>query len=122
MRSSTKTVLVVDDNTMLLDSISAMLQMLGWLVTKASNGMEGLHALDRATYDLVILDLLMPDLNGYEVLERMREAGNESPVILSSGCGEVREEAAEAAAWLNKPFRLDDLQTAIRRALECSRK
>jgi CheY-like chemotaxis protein len=79
-------VLVVDDDPNTLDMLRRTLQKAGWTVAEASNGCEAIAALERATPALVVLDLLMPGMNGFEVLERLNRDATwrEVPVIIAT--------------------------------------
>jgi signal transduction histidine kinase/DNA-binding response OmpR family regulator len=79
-------VLVVDDDPNTLDMLRRTLQKAGWTVAEASNGCEAIAALERAKPALVVLDLLMPGMNGFEVLERLNRDATwrEVPVIIAT--------------------------------------
>ena len=74
----------MDDDPKTRDMLRRTLQKAGWTVAEAANGSEALEALERAKPALVLLDLLMPDMDGFEVLERLRgdETWREIPVII----------------------------------------
>lgn len=102
--------LVVDDNEMNRDLLSRRLQRMGHVVHIACNGREALEALDGVAYDVVLLDIMMPEINGYEVLARMRAsiALRHIPVIMISAVEEVESvvRCIELGAddYLTKPF------------------
>jgi signal transduction histidine kinase/DNA-binding response OmpR family regulator len=79
-------VLVVDDDPNTLDMLRRTLQKAGWSVAEASNGCEAIEALERAKPALVVLDLLMPGMNGFEVLERLNRDATwrDVPVIIAT--------------------------------------
>jgi CheY-like chemotaxis protein len=88
-------VLVVDDDARSRDMLRRTLQKEGWTVAEAVNGREALVQLERSRPALVLLDLMMPEMDGFEVLERMRreDAWRDIPVIIVSAKDLTREEA-----------------------------
>jgi DNA-binding response OmpR family regulator len=110
-------VLVVEDDRDLADMMSWVLTSAGFQVTTALNGAAGLEALARLPHCVVILDLMMPDVDGLQFRERQQQhpTGREAPVLVVSG----RHDAARLAAgmgvagFLPKPFTPDDLVTAV---------
>src|SRR5262244_3880339 len=103
-------VLVVDDTEMNRDMLCALLDADGHKATVAENGRLGLDALNTNSYDLVLLDVMMPEMNGYQVLERMKStpALRDIPVIVLSALDEigsvVRCIELGAEDYLPKPF------------------
>ena len=110
-------ILVVEDDRDLADMMSWVLTAAGFEVTTALNGAAGLEALSRAPHCVVILDLMMPDVDGVEFHRRQQThpIGRGAPVLVVSG----RHDAAKVAAgmgvagFLPKPFTPDDLVTAV---------
>jgi adenylate cyclase len=102
--------LVVDDNEMNRDVLARRLERQGHTVVSAQNGREALELLHRESFDLVLLDIMMPEVNGYEVLERMKSdpALRHIPVIMISAVGEMDSvvQCIEMGAedYLPKPF------------------
>jgi DNA-binding NtrC family response regulator len=114
--------LIVDDEVKLLDSISRRLEMRDFDVTKASNGQEALDAAREATFDVALLDLKMPGLNGQAVLEILKKEHKYLEVIILTGHGSV-DSAVEctklgAFDYLPKPYKLEELIEVLRRAYE----
>ena len=102
-------VLVVDDDEQLREFIRVNLEMDGFVVREAGSAEEGLAALEEEPPDLVLLDVMMPQVDGFEMLRKMQEHGRGSvPVIMFSG--KVDEETASRAAhegaqaFIGKPF------------------
>jgi excisionase family DNA binding protein len=103
-------VLIVDDDEQLREFVRVNLEMDGYLVREAGSAQEGLAALDEAAPDLVLLDVMMPQVDGFEMLRRMQEQHGlgSVPVIMFSG--KVDEETASRAAregaraFIGKPF------------------
>ena len=101
-------ILIVDDDPSIRDSLSSFLGRAGFMITTAQNGEAALKELDKARPDLLILDVLMPRLDGRETLRRMRGSGNWMPVILLTEVGDATERAMAledgADDYINKPF------------------
>ena len=120
--------LVVDDNEDNRYMLSQQLNIQSYHnITIATNGHEALNILRSKSFDLVLLDIMMPDLNGYEVLERMRSSPElrNIPVIMISGIGEldsvVRCIELGAEDYLPKPFEPTLLRARVRTTLERKR-
>jgi CheY-like chemotaxis protein len=100
-----------------------VLEHFGYEVLDAENGVRGLRVLEqnRDTIDLVILDMSMPKMDGEETLRRIRELGEQMPVVLTSGYTEVeisdRLGGSAASAFIGKPFSPKDLIQQVRRLL-----
>lgn len=113
--------LLVDDDAMIRDHLADLLQRQGMTVSTAPNGTEALRLLRAGGIDLVVLDVIMPGLDGREVLRRMRSTGNDIPVILLTTVGESFERALAldegADDYLNKPFDPGELLARIRAVL-----
>jgi two-component system, OmpR family, response regulator MprA len=117
--------LVVDDDPDVLNSLGRALRMSGYSVTVASNGGDALDALARSPVDLVVLDILMPIVDGFEVCRRLRERGDDTPVLALTARDGVDDRVAglEVGAddYLVKPFSLRELLARIRALLRRSR-
>ena len=106
-----KRILVVDDEVYIVHILEFSLSMEGYDVLTAFDGEEALKVVDESSPDLVVLDIMMPKLDGYEVCRRMRseERFAETPIILLSAKGRPidREEGMKAGAndYIVKPFR-----------------
>jgi two-component system, OmpR family, response regulator MprA len=109
--------LVVDDDPDVRDSLRRALGYAGYAVATAANGMEALSSLARAPVDLVILDVLMPMLDGLEACRALRERGNAIPVLLLTARDAIDDRVAglEAGAddYLVKPFALRELLARV---------
>src|SRR3989442_15741807 len=73
--------LVVEDDPNILELLSASLRYAGFEVSTATRGMEATAAVQRRRPDLVVLDVMLPDLDGFEVARRMRSGGDRTPVV-----------------------------------------
>lgn len=120
-------VLVVDDNTINRDILYRRLSRAGHEVTQAENGRQALEIARRQPFDLILLDIIMPELNGYQVLEQLKAdpALRHVPVIMISALGEldsvVRCIERGAEDYLSKPFNPVLLQARINACLEKKR-
>jgi len=103
-------VLVVDDEPGIRDNVASFLERAGYQVAVADDGEEALEKIPLFKPDIVILDVLMPNLNGREVLRLLRSANNWIPVILLTQVGDSSERAMAleegADDYLNKPYSL----------------
>src|SRR4029077_9014482 len=88
-------ILVVDHQADIRENLEALLGLEGYTVELAQNAAEGLHKLENRGYDLVLLDLMMPDRSGMEVLKEIRERDTDTPIFMITAYGSV--EAAVTA-------------------------
>ncbi len=118
-------ILLVDDETAITDNLSPFLTRSGFAVTVATNGEEALQKVSEGHPDLLVLDVLMPRLDGREVLRQLRQAGNWIPILLLTQVGEAGERAMAleegADDYLNKPFDPHELVARIRAVLRRAR-
>jgi DNA-binding response OmpR family regulator len=112
-------VLVVDDDVKILRFISSSLKLAGYDVCTATCGEEALQVCESKKPHIIILDILMSPMDGFEVLRRLRTS-SKLPVIAISAHASSAEKALSLGAdvFLAKPFRPDDLVTRIRAVLE----
>src|ERR1700722_11334929 len=82
-------ILIIDDEAAIRESLETLLVLEGYVVDLAPEGQAGLRAIDSRNYDLVLLDLALPGLNGLEVLARIRERQQNLPVIMITAYGTV---------------------------------
>lgn len=113
-----KRVLVVDDDLPLRGMLSAALRQHGFQVYIAGDGGEAQRVLALNHPDIILLDLMMPDINGWDFLQRLKETGHigKVPIIVISAHLRVDPQAVlqmGVSAMLPKPFNLDDLFTLI---------
>ena len=108
--------LIVEDDRILSNNICESLKH-KFQMTQAFDGEEGLERLFRERFDVVILDVMMPKLNGYEVVEQMRAAGMTVPVLMLTALGQASDQIrglrAGADDYLSKPFDLDIFQARL---------
>jgi two-component system, chemotaxis family, chemotaxis protein CheY len=102
-------VLVVDDDADIRALLVGVLTDEGYHAESAPNGKDALAILDRWRADAIILDLMMPVMDGWTFVERLREAGREIPIVILSAAGELGRHAARigAADAIAKPFDID---------------
>lgn len=104
-------ILVVDDQDMLRDMLKDYLSAKGYEILEAKNGKECVESLNHYNVDAIFMDVRMPEMDGLAALEKLREKGIKTPVILMSGYGEVSsvEDALKRGAqnFLPKPFKLE---------------
>ncbi|HET8676633.1 MAG TPA: sigma-54 dependent transcriptional regulator [Blastocatellia bacterium] len=115
-------ILVIDDEEKILDALRLNLEQTGYSVATAKTGEEGLILFNNGDFDLVLADLQLPDMQGTEVMRRLKEKRPSIEVIIISGYGSVARavEATKAGAFhfVEKPFEIDALLLLIERALE----
>lgn len=118
---SKPTILLVDDEESILATLKMFLDLSGFQVIMASNGLEALEQIIQYEPDLVVLDVLMPQLNGRETLRLLRQQGHLIPVILLTQVTGTAQRimAIEEGAddYLNKPFDPQELVARIRAVL-----
>lgn len=106
-----KTIIVVEDDNDIRELLQDLLEGEGYLVETASNGREGLDKLKTKSVDLILLDLMMPVLDGRGFLA---EYGGSAPVIVVTAVGERSGLPAGAAGVLTKPLHIEELLTVIK--------
>ena len=114
---SARRILVVDDEDNLRSMLVAALKYEGYDVTQASDGAAGLRAARETKPDLIVLDVMMPNLDGFAVIKRLRDAGDRTPVIFLT----ARDSSEDRVTGLNlggddylpKPFSLEELVARV---------
>ena len=86
-----KRILIVEDEKPMGHALELKLESEGFEVSTASNGVEALEVLEKETFNLVLLDLVMPKKDGFEVLTELKEKKNTTPVIVSSNLGQEED-------------------------------
>src|SRR2546422_5061353 len=114
-------VLVADDDRAVREALERALQLHGYEVALASDGDTALTAVDTRTPDAVVLDVMMPGLDGLDVTRRLRREGNRIPILLLTARDAIgdRVEGLDAGAddYLPKPFELEELLARLRALL-----
>jgi two-component system OmpR family response regulator len=115
-------ILVVDDEAGVRDMLADALRMQQYAVTTAADGHAALREIYEGDFDLIVSDVNMPKVNGFELLERLRAAGNETPVILLTARGDRADVAvgfrAGADDYVTKPFGLEELLLRVEARLK----
>ena len=114
-------ILVVEDDEMILEALSETIRRAGYYVTSASSGEEGLAFFKKRAYDLVLTDLSMPGMSGWEVAQAIKERDSKVPVILLTGWGDQLDQArmkqSGADRVLAKPCDKDEILRLVSEAL-----
>jgi len=109
--------LYVEDALRLQRSVAAGLRRAGWAVDVAGDGEEGLHQAEVNDYDVIVLDLMLPKLDGLSLLRRLREGGSETHVLLLTARDAIDDKVtglnAGADDFLGKPFALEELLARV---------
>ncbi len=114
-------ILLVEDNRDILANLTDYLELKGYTVDCAQDGMTGMHLAATEAYDLAVLDVMMPGLDGFTLCQRLREARNNLPVIMLTARDTLNDRlqgfAAGADDYLIKPFELSELVARIEAVL-----
>jgi two-component system, OmpR family, response regulator MprA len=110
-------ILVADDDAVIREAVTEILEIEGYRVLTAADGLEALRLLRQDPPALLILDMRMPGLNGWEVAAEMRSLAIDVPILVMTAARDARAWAAEvaASAYLAKPFELQALVDAVER-------
>lgn len=121
MSAMTNRVLIIDDDTRLTEMLDEYLQPEGLMLTTLANGSTGLREAQTGEYDLIVLDVMLPGLSGFEVLRQLRESGSNTPVLMLTARGDDvdRIVGLEMGAddYLPKPFNPRELLARIKAIL-----
>ena len=114
--------LLVDDEPLMLDSLCELLNHRGFALSTAASGVEAIQQLSQTAFDLVILDLRLPDIGGHQIMDFMKASGIDANVIVTSGdnsidaaIGALRRGAYD---YLRKPYPREELLKAVNNALQ----
>lgn len=110
-------ILVVDDDLSIRTTLAEFLDMEGYAVETASNGVEALATVERTQPALVLLDMRMPVLDGWGFVQALQEQGRKLPIMVMTAAQDARQWAEEvgAAGYLAKPFDLMEVLSAVER-------
>jgi len=114
-------VLIVDDDPNVLELLRVNLRAQGYDVTAASNGTEALAAIERQTPRLMVLDVMMPEMDGWEVCKQVRDRFRDSVKIVMLTAKDtardriIGKDILKADEYLTKPFDIDELLATVRR-------
>jgi DNA-binding NtrC family response regulator len=114
--------LVIDDEEIIRDALEALLGDAGYSVDTAATGQQGLDLMAKKSFDAVLLDLMLPDTNGLQVLEEIRRQDDDLPVVMITAFATI-ESAVEATKqgafyYFTKPFKHDEVLAVLRNATE----
>jgi two-component system OmpR family response regulator len=117
--------LVVDDEIFLREAVAASLRFLGFEVTAAETGTDALRLARNRPFDLLILDVMLPDLDGFEIVRRLRRDGNQVPVIFLTAKDTQDDKVTGLTIggddYMTKPFGLEELAARVRTVLRRTR-
>ncbi len=118
----TVNILIIDDERIIIDSCLRILKNDDYELDTAQDGLEGLRKVDETSYDVVILDIMMPKIDGLEVLRRIKEGYPDVDIIMITGLSQidtaVKSMKLGAFDYISKPFDADELRLVVSRALE----
>lgn len=115
-------ILVVDDDEQMREDISEMLSREGYTVSHVGSGEEALEEIKKGDFDVILTDLIMPGIDGMEVLRQSKRLKPAVRVIMITGFGTI-ENAVDAmkegaSDYISKPFKINEVQATVKRALE----
>lgn len=114
-------ILVVDDEAVLAEMVSMALRYEGWTITTAADGASAISAARTTRPDAVVLDIMLPDMSGLEVLRRLREHSPQLPVLLLTAKDAVEDRIAGLTAggddYVTKPFSIEEVVLRLRALL-----
>jgi DNA-binding NtrC family response regulator len=117
-------VLIVDDERLVRWSLRQKCEEWGYQVSEAENGSDGLHLARNESPDLVLLDVRLPDMNGLQVLQRLKQAGDARAIIMITADPQLEDvkQALKQGAYdfIGKPIDYDELRVAVKNALEAT--
>jgi len=121
---TSRDILVIDDEPVVLQGVERICGSEGLSVDSAASGAAGLERLGKHAYRLILCDIMMEDVDGFEFLEKAAGMGNRAPVVMTTGYSTVenavRSLQCGAIDYLPKPFTADELIAAVRRGMNDS--
>lgn len=115
-------ILIVDDDEVMCHTLSDVLKKMSYEVITVQTGEDAFQSLRESTFDLILLDIVLPDMNGLDVLKKIREIDSDSFVIMMTAYADVQTAVTAmkegAYDYINKPFEIDELRLIIKKALE----
>lgn len=122
MRETEQLILVVDDEEMTMKLIAQAIELIGYRVNTALNGLQAMQAITEEKPDMVITDIHMPEMNGIELLREIRKTDQRIPVVMITGydVGEAHDavEKYHGNGIVTKPFRINRLKEVIEKNLQ----
>jgi len=124
--SNDTTILLVEDEENLHEALKLNLELEGYQVVSATDGMQAVKTLQSQYFDLMILDIMLPEMDGIEVLESIRVQNNEIPVLILSAKNTSADRVLGlkkgADDYLTKPFNLEELLLRVQKLIEKNKK
>jgi len=121
-KRSRNKILIVDDTKAIRDTLSEMLSVMGFEVTVAGSGNEGLSLFPKNSFDLVLTDLQMPDLNGWTLALHVKDKSPNTPVVLITGSEKKKVMEKLKGSCVDsvvfKPFTSEDIQETVRTMID----
>jgi len=118
-------VLIVDDESSARDTIADLLTEDGYTVTATESGKNALGLLEQSSFDLIISDLMMPNMSGIELTKNIKATGTDTPIVVITGFATIEHavESMKAGAYdfITKPFNIDQIKLTVQKALETKR-
>ena len=118
-------ILIVDDDEVIQQTLFDVLKKRGYDIFLAGSGKESLEMIQKNIIDVILLDMKLPDVDGLDVLKKIKEFDSEILVIMMTGYGDIQTAVAAmksgAYHYINKPFELDELKLLIEKGLETKR-
>lgn len=122
MRTENKRILVVDDDSHIRELVKENLGEEGYRVFTANDGLSAMNMIKNHKPDLIVLDIMMPEMDGWEVCKTIRDSGKKIKIIMLSARSTSRDRMIgirilKADRYLTKPFDIEDLLAEVRRLL-----
>jgi CheY-like chemotaxis protein/glycine cleavage system H lipoate-binding protein len=122
--SQTKDILVIDDEPTVTQAVAKICGAEGMTVSAAGQASEALQCLEEHKFHLMLCDIMMPELNGFQFLEELARRGIRTPVVMMTGYSTVENAVKSltstgAVDYIPKPFTADELLTVVQRSLHC---
>ena len=122
MSSKTSKILIVDDEQVIIDSLKKICSLEGYETNSALDAETGLKLLDHEKFDLIISDIMLPEMDGFQFLEELHNKKIDTPVIMTTGYSTVENAVKSlhdgAIDYIPKPFSVDEILAAIHRGLK----
>ena len=120
-KEGTMKILIVEDEIGLADALTQILRKQNYIVDTVYDGLSGLEHIETGIYDFLLIDIMLPEIDGITLLKTIRDMGMSTPVILLSARGDVSDKVSGldygADDYVTKPFSIDELLARIRAAL-----
>ncbi len=119
MEQQVKRLLAIDDEHVILEAVKRVCTAEGWQVDMATDATHGLHLVQRNVYDLCLCDIMLPDMDGFQFLEKLREEEIDLAVIMTTGFATIENAVKSldlgAIDYLPKPFTADEILSTLHR-------